>query len=108
MEGSDGDSLVDWIPGQVGRLGPSLLGAVPRVLGREVGEEAQVLTERMTYSSDVWDPSAAPSAPLFSHIPPHLRQEASPEFIVNHKIFGDKTVYFKCSLQMMKLSLKGK
>lgn len=92
-----------------------MLGAVPRVLGREVGEEAQVLTERVTNSPNVWDLSVAPSAPPFSHVPPHLtlkqgvnRQEASPEFIVNYKIFVDKIVYFKFSLQMMKLSPKWK
>lgn len=49
-----------------------MLGAVPRVLGREVGEEAQVLTERVTRSPDVWDLSVAPSAPLVSHVLPHL------------------------------------
>ena len=37
VEGSDGDSLVDWIPGQVGRLGPSLAWGCPKGPGEGGG-----------------------------------------------------------------------
>lgn len=63
-EESDGHQLVDWTPRQVEGLGTRFIWPAPGVLGKKVGKEANVLTERrMATFPRFWGP---PGCPIFS------------------------------------------